>query len=95
MQNAQNPFKQRTLDISVEGGTIFFKTTQCAHARTLFMPTEYDRYLVPVIYEYHQLNQLCDCFRILAFIETRLKDGIVFEIAKAEQLEATELMIVA
>ena len=40
MQNAQNPFKQRTLGISVEGGTIFFKTTQCAHARTLFMPTE-------------------------------------------------------
>ena len=32
---------------------------------------------------------------MLAFIETRLKDGIVFEIAKAEQLESTELMIVA
>ena len=32
---------------------------------------------------------------MLAFIETRLKDGIVFEIAKAEQLESTELMVVA
>ena len=24
--------------MSVEGETIFFKTTQCAHARTLYMP---------------------------------------------------------
>ena len=32
---------------------------------------------------------------MLAFIETRLKDGIVFEIAKAEQLESTELTVVA
>ena len=32
---------------------------------------------------------------MLAFVETRLEDGIVFEIAKTEQLKATELMIVA
>ena len=40
MQNAQNPFKQRTLGISVEGGTIFFKPRSARMREHYFVPPE-------------------------------------------------------
>ena len=42
-----------------------------------------------------QLNKLCDRLYILALIEARLEDWLVLKVAEAEQLKATELMIVA
>ena len=41
------------------------------------------------------LNQLCDILYILAFIEAGLEDRFVLEIAETEQLQGTELAVVA
>ena len=41
------------------------------------------------------LNQLCEIRCIRALIEARLKDRIVLEISETEQLQSTELMVVA
>ena len=40
MQNAQNPFKQRTLGISVEGETIFLKPYSVRMHEHYFVSTE-------------------------------------------------------
>ena len=41
------------------------------------------------------LNQLCDILGILAFVEAGLEDGLVLEVAEAEQLQGAELAVVA
>jgi len=38
---------------------------------------------------------LCDILGILAFVEAGLEDGLVLEVAEAEQLQGAELAVVA
>ena len=42
-----------------------------------------------------RLYKTCDNSGILAFIETRLEDGVVLKVHKAEELQGAELMVFA
>ena len=41
------------------------------------------------------LNQLCDILYILALIETWIEDRLILEVSETQQLQGTELAVVA